>query len=88
MALIFNHDLEHCGMPVTDGYKYILRTDIMFRRIDQLSPFNYTFNKEFLQAEKLYQDSVKFQLEGRPRESTTSYLKAMEIHSRYGSIKK
>jgi prolyl 4-hydroxylase len=30
-ALIFLHDLEHEGSPVTEGTKYVLRTDIMFR---------------------------------------------------------
>ena len=31
MALIFQHDLEHEGSPVTQGIKYVLRTDIMFK---------------------------------------------------------
>jgi predicted 2-oxoglutarate/Fe(II)-dependent dioxygenase YbiX len=31
MALIFRHDLEHAGNPVTEGIKYVLRTDIMYR---------------------------------------------------------
>ena len=31
MALIFLHDLEHEGCPVTAGMKYVLRTDIMYR---------------------------------------------------------
>src|SRR5688500_14106565 len=31
MALIFQHDLEHAGNPVTQGVKYVLRTDIMYR---------------------------------------------------------
>ena len=31
MALIFQHDLEHAGNPVTQGIKYVLRTDIMYR---------------------------------------------------------
>lgn len=31
MALIFLHNLEHEGSPVTKGVKYVLRTDIMFR---------------------------------------------------------
>jgi prolyl 4-hydroxylase len=30
-ALIFFHDLEHEGSSVTQGIKYVLRTDIMFR---------------------------------------------------------
>ena len=30
-ALIFLHDLEHSGDPVTSGKKYVLRTDVMYR---------------------------------------------------------
>lgn len=30
-ALVFLHDLEHTGSEVTEGVKYVLRTDIMFR---------------------------------------------------------
>lgn len=30
-ALVFYHSLEHEGAEVTDGIKYVLRTDIMFR---------------------------------------------------------
>jgi hypothetical protein len=30
-ALIFFHDLEHKGNKVKSGFKYILRTDIMFK---------------------------------------------------------
>lgn len=31
MALFFAHDLCHKGMPVTDGRKYVLRSDVMYR---------------------------------------------------------
>jgi len=31
MALIFLHALEHEGSEVTEGIKYVLRTDIMYR---------------------------------------------------------
>lgn len=34
MALIFNHDTLHEGEAVTKGCKYILRTEIMFQRVD------------------------------------------------------
>jgi prolyl 4-hydroxylase len=30
MALLFFHDLEHEGSAVTQGIKYVLRTDVMF----------------------------------------------------------
>ena len=31
-ALIFKHELLHEGRPVLDGIKYVLRTDVMYRR--------------------------------------------------------
>ncbi|CAM1343716.1 prolyl hydroxylase family protein [Tenacibaculum amylolyticum] len=33
MALIFRHRLRHEGKEVTSGVKYVLRTDIMYKRI-------------------------------------------------------
>lgn len=35
-ALIFLHDLEHEGSAVTQGTKYVLRTDIMYRLEENL----------------------------------------------------
>jgi hypothetical protein len=32
MALLFHHPLRHRGDPVTAGRKYVLRTDVMYRR--------------------------------------------------------
>lgn len=31
-ALIFRHELAHEGCPVLEGVKYVLRTDVMYRR--------------------------------------------------------
>jgi len=30
MAVIFEHDLYHAGLPLKKGSKYVLRTDVMF----------------------------------------------------------
>lgn len=32
MALIFDHPLRHQGAPIARGVKYVLRTDVMYRR--------------------------------------------------------
>lgn len=32
MALLFEHPLRHQGAPVRQGTKYVLRTDVMYRR--------------------------------------------------------
>jgi predicted 2-oxoglutarate/Fe(II)-dependent dioxygenase YbiX len=36
-ALIFRHELFHEGRPVTNGRKYILRSDVMFNPVGRLS---------------------------------------------------
>ena len=35
MALLFHHPILHRGDPVTAGRKYVLRTDVMYRRCEQ-----------------------------------------------------
>lgn len=30
-AVLFRHELWHAGMPVNDGVKYVLRTDVLFK---------------------------------------------------------
>ena len=32
MALFFIHQILHKGQPVTKGRKYVLRTDVMYKR--------------------------------------------------------
>jgi prolyl 4-hydroxylase len=32
MALVFSHPMHHRGAPVVEGTKYVLRTDVMYRR--------------------------------------------------------
>jgi len=33
--LVFKHQLLHEGSPVTEGIKYVMRTDVMYRKVDQ-----------------------------------------------------
>ena len=35
LALVFQHKVLHAGMPVLEGIKYVLRSDVMFRRGDE-----------------------------------------------------
>jgi predicted 2-oxoglutarate/Fe(II)-dependent dioxygenase YbiX len=36
-VLVFEHDIYHSGAKVTEGVKYIVRTDVMYRRSEQVS---------------------------------------------------
>ena len=37
LGLVFNHHLLHEGAPVLEGVKYVVRTDLMFRRMPNSS---------------------------------------------------
>ena len=59
-ALIFNHDTVHEGQPVTKGTKYIIRTEIMYRRVDTEmlpNPTLYRENETYIKAVALYTKS-------------------------------
>ena len=59
-ALIFNHDTLHDGQPVTEGTKYIIRTEIMFRRVDTEmlpNPNAYEKSEKYIKTLTLYQKS-------------------------------
>jgi hypothetical protein len=88
-GVIFNHDLEHEGEVITKGIKYILRTDIMFYRVNYLEQDDdYTKSDEWIKSEELYSKSILLQKEGKPEESTKAYLDAQAImakHKTYNS---
>ena len=59
-ALIFNHDTLHEGLPVMEGVKYIIRTEIMYRRVDSEmlpDPLDYQKDDNYLTTVALYQKS-------------------------------
>ena len=60
MALIFNHDTLHEGKPVTMGTKYIIRTEIMYRRVDREmipNPLAYQSDNNYIKTLALYRKS-------------------------------
>ncbi len=59
-ALIFNHDTLHEGQPVIKGTKYIIRTEIMYRRVDREmfpDPLAYEKDENYLKTLALYRKS-------------------------------
>lgn len=59
------------------GVKYIVRTDVMFRRLNgNLLKDKDKFKEDtlFLEAMKLYDESILLQKEGNPGLSTEKYL--------------
>src|SRR5690606_5025335 len=81
-ALLFNHDTLHEGKEVLSGTKYLLRTEVMFRRTDT----SYLTNKEdyldspnYLKLVSVYQQSFDHSENGDVDKFVDTYLKAIEI---------
>ena len=82
-ALIFNHDTLHEGLPVTKGVKYIIRTEVMYRRVDREmipNPMSYQKDENYLKTLALYQKSWKLEQGGEVTERG-------EQHNWRGSVK-
>ena len=88
MAAVFNHDLRHQGLPAYSGKKYVLRTDIMFQRIEKLSNLRFLSDPRYAKAEKLYTDSIALQEKGDAKLSTERFVEAMEIHAELSSFRR
>eukprot|EP01091_Cochliopodium_minus_P009855 TRINITY_DN2520_c0_g1_i1.p1 TRINITY_DN2520_c0_g1~~TRINITY_DN2520_c0_g1_i1.p1 ORF type:complete len:550 (-),score=139.63 TRINITY_DN2520_c0_g1_i1:318-1967(-) len=85
-VLFFNHDVYHEGLPVEEGTKYIVRTEIMFRRINTedlpQTWKNYALDKNYLQTLSLYKKSFELEREGDVEGFTDTYLRAIELQSK------
>ncbi|KAG2392053.1 hypothetical protein C9374_013538 [Naegleria lovaniensis] len=82
-AAIFNHDLYHEGSTVFHGHKHVLRTELVFRRIDSESIYrmNYKKDEQYLKIKKLIDESVQLEKQGKIEQSTIKYLQAHELHT-------
>ena len=63
-ALVFNHDTLHEGQPVSKGSKYIIRTEIMYRRVDTEmlpNPCAYEEDLNYFRTLTLYQKSAQLE---------------------------
>ncbi|KAL5486937.1 hypothetical protein EMCRGX_G019478 [Ephydatia muelleri] len=81
-AVIFNHDTLHEGQPVTQGTKYIIRTEIMFRRVDTEmlpNPTSYQENENYLKTVALYTKSWELEQAGDIQGFTDTYLEGLAL---------
>jgi len=86
-AIIFNHDVLHEGSVLLSGIKYIMRTEIMFRRISFSSELQTTNNsEEYYTALNLYQKAGIAELAGDVKGSTEYYIKAQELQAQIKSL--
>ncbi|RUS34250.1 hypothetical protein BC938DRAFT_481623 [Jimgerdemannia flammicorona] len=74
MALVFNHGLLHEGDVLLSGKKYILRSEIMFSRIEPIE--NSAKESEAIQ---LKQRAEQLESEGRQTEAVALYRRAFKL---------
>ncbi|KAL5486913.1 hypothetical protein EMCRGX_G019453 [Ephydatia muelleri] len=81
-AVFFNHDTLHEGQPVTKSTKYIIRTEIMFRRVDTgmlPNPTSYQENENYLKTVALYKKSWELEQAGDAQGFTDAYLEGLAL---------
>jgi len=90
-ALVFTHDARHEGRQVFEGSKYVLRTDLMFSRVDSTNisqQCNIEGDPGYQRCEALYRESILLQNEGDAKGSTAKYLEALELQAQLASIRR
>eukprot|EP01102_Stenamoeba_stenopodia_P010116 TRINITY_DN3011_c0_g1_i3.p1 TRINITY_DN3011_c0_g1~~TRINITY_DN3011_c0_g1_i3.p1 ORF type:complete len:669 (-),score=104.13 TRINITY_DN3011_c0_g1_i3:103-2109(-) len=86
-ALIFNHDTFHEGEIVRKGVKYIARTSIMFRRVQDLSDPKRLFEQDpmWQKSKTLFSTFCSLMAKGDTHQFTLSYLEAQAMQLKLGS---
>ncbi|EGC34077.1 hypothetical protein DICPUDRAFT_80174 [Dictyostelium purpureum] len=86
--IVFDQSLFHEGSPVLSGKKFIMRTDIMFEKVEDLSPEELGEIDNEVEAERILQMSEELERSGNIEESVKMYKKAFSLSknlaSRYG----
>jgi hypothetical protein len=87
-AIIFNHNTIHQGLPVTKGLKYIIRSDIVFRRIAIPKNYNYNWLKdmEYQIALNLQREAGNQELEGNVDAAAECYERALSFRQCYKRV--
>lgn len=97
-ALLFRHDLLHEGAPLLEGTKYILRTELLYRRVKSALKVPHFFpasasfpssssSSSFDTQERLlslYNRSEEEYAKGNAKEFVESYLAALDLQKRGG----
>lgn len=80
-VLIFNHNMIHEGAPLLSGTKYVIRSDIVFKRISRPTTYNYNWRKhpDFLQAINYFRKAMNCELDGDLANASIYYQKELAL---------
>jgi hypothetical protein len=83
-AIIFNSDALHEGEALEAGYKYIMRTFVMFRRVTRFDEqIDYGKDKTWVDTLKLFASFDTLHVNGDTYAFTRAYLEAQEAQLRH-----
>ena len=80
--LVFEHDILHNGQEVTAGTKYILRTEVIFRRTHTVlvtKDYAYLREAEYLEMRRLYDASQKSSHDGNAEAFVEQYQRVVSL---------
>lgn len=78
-ALIFSGDLLHEGEVITNGVKYLIRTELIFEKASITKDIK-EFDEKFIKMEEFYEYTAKLMLkEESPIKITQNYLSALNL---------
>lgn len=80
-CVIFNHNMIHSGDPVFKGSKYIIRTDIIYKRVERPADYSYGWMKDeyYHKAIFLYREAINQELDGNLQKASILYQQQLAI---------
>ena len=85
-ALVFNHDTLHEGEKVKKGTKFIFRTSMMFRKVEDLTPVSRPFESDpvWQQAKAIFASFDALMAARDPKAFTCKFLEAQRLQLSHG----
>jgi len=79
LAVIFEHIILHEGAPVTKGVKYLMRTDVVFKRTKPPEDMSWKYDPYYHKMIRYYNDAAEAECSGDVRKSSELYERAVSI---------
>lgn len=82
--LIFNHNIIHLGDEILPGdIKYLIRTDLVFKRVEKVEDYSWRTSPDFIQSVKLYREAFNQELDGNITAASLLYQRALTLRQCY-----
>ena len=83
-AVVFTGETLHQAEPIISGSKYILRTEIIFKRVNcnqipKKTKENYLNDPKYLQMKNLFNQSESFEISGDVENYTKTFVEGLEL---------